>query len=79
MNQFLVESLTVSVVGGIFGILLGMLIILIINVSTTLSAIVDWQIILIAFVSSLVIGIVFGSIPALKASFMQPIDALRSE
>lgn len=79
MNQFLVESLTVSVVGGIFGILLGMLIIFIINVSTTLSAIVDWQIILIAFVSSLVIGIVFGSIPALKASFMQPIDALRSE
>jgi putative ABC transport system permease protein len=79
MNQFLVESLTVSVVGGIFGILFGMLIIFIINISTSLSAIIDWQIILIAFGLSLLIGIVFGSIPALKASFMQPIDALRSE
>lgn len=78
-NQFIVEALTVSIFGGLIGILLSLGAILIINLTTSLSAVVSWPIMVVAFVISVVIGVVFGSIPAIKASTLQPIEALRSE
>jgi putative ABC transport system permease protein len=77
--QFLMEAVTLSAIGGLIGIGGGM------GFSTLISALKDtptvtpvaW--IMIAFVSSAVIGIVFGFYPAWKASQLDPIDALRYE
>lgn len=76
-TQFLLESLFLSFVGGGIGILLGAGGAFIINhfVSTTITA---WSVIL-AFGVSAAIGTVFGVAPAIKASKLNPIDALRFE
>ncbi len=77
--QFLVESVVVSVVGGVMGIGLGWVI------TSSLSAIAGWatsisiQSVSLAFLFSAFIGIVFGIYPARKASLLHPIDALRFE
>lgn len=79
LSQFLSESVVVSVVGGFFGILLGWLI------TVTLSAITGWATtisvnsVVLSFLFSAVIGVLFGVYPARKASHLNPIDALRSE
>jgi len=75
--QFVVEAVTVSLIGGAIGILLALGGSLIINQffksEVTLFAI------LLAFIFSSVIGIVFGVAPAAKAAKLDPIDALRYE
>lgn len=75
--QFLVEAVSLSVFGGIIGILLGALGAAVINnfVQTSITA---WSV-LIAFCFALGVGIIFGVWPAWKASKLSPIDALRYE
>ncbi len=79
LAQFLSESVVVSVVGGSFGIFLGWLI------TISLSAVIGWATsvslnsVLVSFIFSAMIGIIFGVYPAQKASRLNPIDALRSE
>ncbi len=50
-----------------------------IRVYTDLKPVISWQAIVIATVTSLAIGIVFGALPALKAARKDPIEALRHE
>lgn len=77
--QFLVEAIVLSTLGGIIGIVLG-LVIGNIGVSVMgLPLIINTQIILIAFVFSTFIGVLFGYFPARKAARLNPIDALRYE
>ena len=77
--QFLIESVLLSLVGGAIGTVLGILI------SKIASALTGWptQIsvlsILVAFLFSAMIGIIFGIYPAKKAAALNPIDALRYE
>jgi putative ABC transport system permease protein len=77
--QFLIEAVTLSSIGGILGITLGVggakLITLIKHWPTLVSA----NSILVAFVFSAAVGIFFGFYPARKASQLDPIDALRYE
>ena len=79
MEQFLIESVLISFIGGGLGILLGILI------SRTVSKIGGWdtivstQSIILAFGFSVAIGIFFGFYPARKAANLNPIDALRYE
>lgn len=77
--QFLVESVVVSVVGGIAGILLGWGICLIIGFATGWAMQISLQSIAISFGFSAIIGIIFGIYPAKKASELHPIEALRYE
>ncbi|HLB05599.1 MAG TPA: ABC transporter permease, partial [Thermodesulfobacteriota bacterium] len=77
--QFLIEALILSLIGGIFGIILG------ISGSQLLSMMADWPTIvsplsiLLAFSFSGIVGIFFGYYPAMKASRLDPIEALRYE
>jgi len=79
LNQFLVEAVVVSVVGGLSGIALGWI------VTTVLSHVTEWRAtvtvgsVLLAFSFSALIGIVFGIYPARRASGLNPIEALRYE
>ena len=76
--QFLIESIFISLTGGIFGVLLG------VGASSLLpkmgmpSIVPAWSIFL-SFGVCVVIGILFGYIPARKAANMDPIDAIRHE
>jgi putative ABC transport system permease protein len=77
--QFIIEALTLSMIGGIFGITLG------VTGSAILSAVAGWPTIvsplsiIMAFGFSGLIGVFFGFYPAYKASLLSPIDALRYE
>jgi putative ABC transport system permease protein len=79
LEQFLIESVVISFLGGGIGVLLG------IGISRVVSDMGDWetvvstQSILLAFGFSVAIGIFFGFYPANKAANLNPIDALRYE
>jgi putative ABC transport system permease protein len=75
--QFIIESVTLSVVGGGIGVLIGFLGSLVINqfIATTVTF---WSVAL-AFGVSAIIGIVFGVAPAARASKLNPIEALKYE
>lgn len=76
--QFLVEALVLSLIGGIVGILLGLgLGDFAENLGLTFSP--SGGIVLIAFTSSALIGLIFGIFPAYRAAKLNPIDALRTE
>ena len=76
-NQFLIEALTLSLVGGGIGMLLGLLVGYFVTKATGLSFIVSATSILMPFIVSAAIGVVFGLYPAIRASRLDPIVALR--
>ena len=79
MQQFLIEAVVLSLTGGLIGIMLG------IGSAQGISAKMGWPIqispesVAVAFLFSAAIGVFFGYYPALKASRLDPIDALRYE
>jgi putative ABC transport system permease protein len=77
LTQFVIEAATLSVVGGAIGISIGLLGSLALS-SVLPSEVTPWSIAL-AFIFSAAIGIFFGAYPALKASRLSPIEALRHE
>jgi putative ABC transport system permease protein len=64
--------------GGVIGIILSLLIDLGLRIFTTLQPEVSWPIVVLATFVSLLVGVIFGSVPALKAARKHPIEALRS-
>ncbi len=78
-NQFLIEALTLSFVGGGIGMLLGLLIGFGVTQATSLPFVITPNSALIPFIVSAVIGVTFGLYPAIRASKLDPIVALRSE
>lgn len=79
MLQFLVESVTLSLVGGIIGILLAVGIAALLPLFTPLPTSVSGWSIALAFGFSAAVGVFFGVWPAVKASKLDPIEALRRE
>ena len=77
--QFLIETLLMTVDGGVAGIVIGAL------VSAGISAYAGWSTyvsvtaVLLGFVVSFLVGLVFGLYPAMKAAALQPVDAMRYE
>lgn len=79
LNQFLIEAVTLSFIGGFFGMILGFLVAWIVSSIINLPAAVSWWSIVLGFGFSAVVGIFFGWYPAQKAASMDPIEALRYE
>ncbi|MDO8570254.1 MAG: ABC transporter permease [Candidatus Daviesbacteria bacterium] len=77
LNQFLVEAVILSVAGGVIGIILGAGISLVL--SKFIPTEVTFWLVLLAFGVSALVGIIFGVMPARKASRLTPIEALRFE
>ncbi len=77
--QFLVEAVTLSLLGGIIGIGVGLTTSLLISHFAEWSTEVSPLSILMAFVFSALVGVFFGYYPARKAAFLNPIEALRYE
>jgi putative ABC transport system permease protein len=77
--QFIIEALTLSLIGGVIGIIVG------ISGSKILSALAGWATVvsplsvLMSFSFSGLVGLFFGFYPAYKASLLNPIDALHYE
>ncbi len=76
--QFLSESCILSVMGGLIGLGLSVATVTVYNAVMGTSAAMNWSIGMAAIAFCAVIGILFGSYPAAKASGLQPIDALHN-
>ncbi len=77
--QFLIEAVVLSAIGGIIGVMFGVGITFLVTHLLHIKLIIDYNIIIIALFFSMFMGIIFGILPARKASKMKPIDALRYE
>lgn len=78
-NQFLIEALIVSVFGGILGLVVALIGNFSIRLMTKFQPVLSWQIILLALGMSALVGVVFGTAPAIKASRKDPIESLHYE
>jgi putative ABC transport system permease protein len=77
--QFLLESAGISTVGGILGVLGGYAAAYVMKTFFNTSVVISSNVVLAAFLFSIIVGIVFGVYPANKASKLSPIEALRFE
>ena len=77
-GQFLLESVAVTFLGGIAGLLLGVAGNLLLERITETPALLTWHVMVVAILFSPVVGLVAGLHPARKAAAMAPVDALRS-
>lgn len=77
--QFFIETLIIGQLGGIVGIIFGILIGYGISTAIDFSFVIPWGAIIAATITTFIVAVVSGSYPALKASKLDPIEALRYE
>jgi putative ABC transport system permease protein len=79
LMQFLVESVTLALIGGLAGILIGLIASVMISYAAHWATLVSPMSIMLAFVFSGLVGVFFGYYPARKAAGLDPIESLRYE
>ncbi|MCW5852395.1 MAG: ABC transporter permease [Anaerolineae bacterium] len=79
LAQFLIEAITLSVLGGVVGILLGVGIARAVDTTGVIQTVVSAESVLLAVGFSVGVGLFFGIYPAARASRLNPIEALRYE
>ena len=77
--QFLVEASTMTSLGALVGLFLGGLLAWVVRINTTIPASVPMSAIVMSLVAAALTGIVFGMLPATRASRLDPVEALRHE
>src|SRR5882672_9361396 len=79
IRQFVIEATVISFVGGSFGIIFGVVMSRLIALLAGWSTIVTATSIILAFLVSITVGLVFGIYPAMKAARLDPVEAMRHE
>ncbi|MBI1184026.1 FtsX-like permease family protein [bacterium] len=77
--QFLLEAVIISLTGGFIGIFLGVIISFVITLVTDIQTLISWGSVVVSFVVSAGVGLIFGIMPARKAALQDPITSLRYE
>lgn len=77
MTQFLIESTFITIVGGILGIIVGIILVVYISNKLPFKAILSFKGFVYALSTSILTGVIFGMIPAFKASKLDPIKAIQ--
>ena len=77
LAQFLIEAVILSIGGGLIGIVFGVTGSLLLNLIFPMTLI--WWSVILAFFVSVAVGLLFGTMPAMRAAKLDPIDALRYE
>ncbi|MEZ5852456.1 MAG: ABC transporter permease [Hyphomicrobiaceae bacterium] len=79
LSQFLIEAVVLSLLGGLAGIVLGLSLAWMATRGLQVPFVVDPTIVIVAFLFSALVGVVFGYFPARRAARLDPIEALRHE
>ena len=79
LGQFLTEAAMLSSIGGILGIVAGIILAKVISMLALVPVAISTPAIIVAVLFSMVVGIIFGLVPSVKAANLNPIDALRYE
>jgi putative ABC transport system permease protein len=77
--QFLAEAVIISLAGGLVGVLVGLTVPLSIRFFTDYALPVSIWYIVIALASAILVGVIFGTVPATRAAQMDPVEALKYE
>ena len=75
--QFVLESLAITLTGGILGFIVGIIGVKIVELVSNTTAVISWQALALAFGFSFIVGIIFGVQPARKAAQLDPVETLR--
>jgi putative ABC transport system permease protein len=79
LGQFLTEAILLAVGGWFIGALVSLAFIGLLRLFSSLEPVIPWVMLGVSFIVTTLTGVLFGSIPALKAAAKDPIDALRNE
>lgn len=79
MGQFVTEAVVISIAGGLIGVVLGVSLSLLVSVFTDVSTYIRLYSVIIAFAFSVIVGVVFGYLPAKNAANLKPVDSIRYE
>jgi ABC-type antimicrobial peptide transport system permease subunit len=78
-NQFLIESLLITVIGGLIGVLTGLIVAVLLPILSKgkMAAIPSWEPFVLGFLFSALVGVIAGMHPAKKAAELDPVKALK--
>ncbi len=79
LTQFMIEAVVICLMGGILGIILGIIIGMLVTVLVKGQFFIPWAWMMLGLIVCIVVGIISGLYPALKASQLDPIESLRYE
>ena len=77
--QFVIEAATTSTVGGLIGIIVGVILAQVVGNAINLTCVPTFTSVAVSFGVSVIVGVLFGFLPANKAAQLNPIDALRND
>jgi putative ABC transport system permease protein len=78
-NQFVVEAALLCLIGGVLGIVFGSLFAILVSNALDWPFSVDFPILVISLVTSVAVGVLAGAYPAIRASRLTPVEALRHD